>query len=337
MRHGLIALLLLLAVACRKSEGESCTPGECYDDLVCEGGTCLTCAVSAGCASEGDCAFDDRKNRCLPATDAHCRQSQACTKRGECWVAQKDCIDHDPRADHKEGGCPCGCDRSEDLVGELRGLERGEALASARQSLATIGEREQLGYVTEAMVEHRLRLKALEAELLLPGEAAFQVPLDPRAKALRSARMERIPRIEGELAIRSELLVFGATTEIVRGRSKDLKPCFRLWLRLENRGARARTLPMPALHGAPGTFDVRRWYVEDGDGSAWDGSLAPGEERSVLLVGYLDGPIQPGAPVTARVEVGGISIEETGTALGRWDAHAVGGGSHVSAPAATSR
>lgn len=325
MRHGLLALLLLLAVACRKADGDSCTPGECYDDLLCEAGTCVPCGRSAGCAEEGTCAFDERKSRCLPAIEAHCRQSEACTKQGRCWLSRGECVSHDPR-NSKEGGCPCGCDRSEDLVDELRGLPRVEALASARRSLATIGEREQLGYVTEAMVQHRLRLKTLEIELLAVGETAFEVPLDPRTPALRSARMEQAPRIDGELAIRSELLVFGATTEIVRGRSKDLKPCFRLWLGLENRGAQRRTLSMPVLRGEPGTFDVRRWYVEDGDGSPWDGSLAPGEERSVLLVGYLEAPVQPGQPVTARWDVGGVSIEETHTALGQWDAHAVGDG-----------
>lgn len=336
MRHGLLALLLLLTVACRKAEGESCSPGECRGDLVCETGTCFTCARSPGCAKEGNCALHEREDRCLPATEAHCRRSEACTTQRRCWFDGYSCIPHDPSGNNTEGGCPCGCDRSEDLVDELRGLPRGEALASARRSLATIGEREQLGYVTEAMVQHRLRLKAFEAELLVPGEAAFEVGLHPRTPELRAARMQQTPRTAGDLAVRSELLVFGATTEIVGGRSKDLKPCFRLWLRLENQGSQARTLPRPTVHGEPGTFDVRRWYLEDGDGAAWDGVLPPGEARSVLLVGDLDAPVQPGQPVTARWDVGGLAIEETHAALGRWDAHAVGA-RDVAAPTTTPR
>ena len=318
-----VSLISMLLLSCSKSEGEACTPGECRKDLVCEGAKCLACAETAGCAQNGDCSWDDEADRCAPSSDSDCARSEACKKRRECYRSATTCIDFDPHGDHKEGGCPCGCDRSEELVSELRTQDRDEALVNARRSLATIGEREQLGYVTEAMVEHRLRLRALESELLAPGEEPASLALAPRALELRAERAAMAPRVEGGLAVRAELLVFGATTEIVRGKSKDLRASFRLWLGLTNVGSVGRTLRMPRLEGRPGaTFDVRRWYVEDGDGAPWDGTLGPGEEKSILLVGYLLEDVSPGAPVTARYVVGDIDISETRIALGRWDAHA---------------
>lgn len=291
----------------------------------------MTCAETKGCAEQGECSWGEETRRCVPLTDSDCGRSEACKKRGECFVDGTRCISYDPKGENKEGGCPCGCDHSEELVSELRGQDRGEALVTARSSLATIGEREQLGYVTEAMVAHRLRLRSLEAELLAPGEAPFTMPLDPRALELRAEREGQAARFQGDLAVRTELLVFGATTELVRGRRKDLRACFRLWLGLTNLGSTGLTLALPRLEGEAGaTFDVRRWYEEDGDGSPWDGSLDPGEERSILVVGYLNERVQPGTSVRARYAVGDVALDETRRALERWDAHANG-----SAPALT--
>src|SRR5262245_7787279 len=67
--------------------------------------------------------------------------------------------------DNKEGGCPCQCDRSEDMAAELRARPGSEALAAIDKSLRTIAEREAAGYVTEAMIEHRLRLLDVDREL----------------------------------------------------------------------------------------------------------------------------------------------------------------------------
>jgi hypothetical protein len=61
--------------------------------------------------------------------------------------------------------CPCGCDRSEAMVAELRKQGGVPAREAIRKALADIARRERRGYVTEQMIAHRLRLLALEGEL----------------------------------------------------------------------------------------------------------------------------------------------------------------------------
>lgn len=61
--------------------------------------------------------------------------------------------------------CPCGCDRSEAMVQDLKKQPSATAIETIRQALKNIEERENLGYVTETMISHRLRLLNLEAEL----------------------------------------------------------------------------------------------------------------------------------------------------------------------------
>src|SRR5262249_29680367 len=63
------------------------------------------------------------------------------------------------------GGCPCGCDRSVSMVAELRDEGGPEAIRSIDDSLRTIAEREDAGYITERMVQHRLRLLGLAKDL----------------------------------------------------------------------------------------------------------------------------------------------------------------------------
>src|SRR5512134_492570 len=67
---------------------------------------------------------------------------------------------------NREGGCPCGCDRSETMAAELRTGKADDASSAIERSLATISEREAAGYITERMVLHRLRLLDLEREMV---------------------------------------------------------------------------------------------------------------------------------------------------------------------------
>ncbi len=61
--------------------------------------------------------------------------------------------------------CPCGCDRSEQKVAELRDQEKDVALDGIAKALESIAERELLGYVTELLIVHRLRLLQLAEEI----------------------------------------------------------------------------------------------------------------------------------------------------------------------------
>jgi len=207
------------------------------------------------------------------------------------------------------------------MVASLRDQDRGASLTALRASLIAISEREQLGYVTDAMVSHRLRLRGLEASLLPVDEARFSAPLSTRAAALRTARAELpVARVLG-LAVQSELLVYGATTDIVRGQPKPLLASFRVWLGIENVGSSPRTLSLPSVRGSV-PLEVSRWYLEDGDGEPWSGQLDPGEKRSVLLIGYLGEQIPPGAGVLLSIDLDGVKLPLASPALSSWDAHA---------------
>ena len=220
--------------------------------------------------------------------------------------------------DNKEGGCPCGCDHSEAMITELDGAPTEVALKEARSSITVIGEREQAGYITEAMVEHRLRLRELE-KTRSAGTDRLTVPISPRVETLRAARSSLPEKQMAGLSVREQLIVYGATVETVRGRPKQLLPCFRLWLSVENTSAERRVVTRPELRGEAG-FDVRRWYVEGTDGEPWNGSLEPGERKSVLVIGYLQQAIQPGRKVEATLVLEGSAVMEQTSALGRWDA-----------------
>ena len=323
-RFAIATLFVVSAVvlACApKKLGEACKEGkgQCAAGLTCDFDVCRKCKESSGCAQDGRCAFF--ADRCI-ATPEGCKESNACKADGRCALFQGQCVRKIPQPesenDSKEGGCPCGCDHSREMVTELEGVAPEEALTATRRSLAVIGEREEAGYITEAMVEHRLRLRDLESKLSAEAE---HFPPEPsmRAQPLRDAReAAEETKLDG-LAVREELVVFGETLETVKGRPKQLFPCFRLWLSLENTTSDRRRVPRPEIVGDVG-FDVRRWYVEGTDGEPWDGWLDPGERKSVLVIGYIDQPIQPGASVEADVELDGHAILERASALGRWDA-----------------
>lgn len=214
----------------------------------------------------------------------------------------------------EEEGCPCGCDASEAMVTALR-EEGATGAATIQASLDTIAEREGVGYVTEAMVVHRLRLLALADEL---GEAVrLRKEPSARARAARAARTAKPPRVAGSLAVHSELVTHGETTALIDGRDKTLRACFHLWLQIENRGE-ATVLARPTLRGTV-PFDVTRWYVEDGDGTPWDGALAAHETRAVRVIGYLGEPVVPGTAVDAIVELGALVLPAATYARGRWD------------------
>lgn len=61
--------------------------------------------------------------------------------------------------------CPCGCDRSEEMLAELRGKEPAAALAAIEIALGEIAKREARKDMLPQTVDHRLRLLQLAEEI----------------------------------------------------------------------------------------------------------------------------------------------------------------------------
>jgi Zn-finger nucleic acid-binding protein len=204
-------------------------------------------------------------------------------------------------------GCPCGCDRSAKMVADLKKEGSGDALRGIERSLVTIGERENVGYVTERMVQHRLRLLDLAGEM---PESAY--PETRRLMAShKRAQVERCkvaPVEDDAVRVCAELVVHGERIELVDGADKLITPCFRLWLEIENLGPEARTLAPPAIDGGPIHLPVSRWYEEGGRGEPWDGVVRAGEKVRVNVIGYIPEHVPPRTAIRADVALGSLVI-----------------------------
>ena len=216
-----------------------------------------------------------------------------------------------------EEGCPCGCDRSAKMAADLRrqhaprrvsrsaSAGRDDAAPKAiEKALVTIRERENVGYVTERMIQHRLRLLDLAADLRLDVGGGVRPdvawPAGERCKA---------PRVgDQSLRVCADLVVHGERTEIVDGHDKLITSCFRLWLEIENLTAEERTLAMPTIDGGAVHFPISRWYVEQGDGQPWSGVLRAGEKIRVNVIGYIPEHIPPGASTRADIALGPLML-----------------------------
>lgn len=233
------------------------------------------------------------------------------TKPSQQILREKEPIPVEP-TDQKEGGCPCGCDRSVAMVSALALEPEDVSRETVQASLDTIFEREAAGYVTEAMVEHRLRL------LGLTSGALRGVHDTPRALELRAARSRSRAVEDDTLRVRTDLVVHGEHTETVGERQKLLRACFVLWMELENLTGEELALTPPAIQ-ARVPFPVSRWYLEGGDGAPWDGKLGAGAKRSLHVIGYLGDVVEPGAVVDATVRFGSLAIPASARARRRWD------------------
>jgi hypothetical protein len=216
-------------------------------------------------------------------------------------------------------GCPCGCDRSEAMTAELRERGGDTALGAILATLKTIAEREDAGYITEAMLEHRLRLLDLRAEIDPASSVATLGPRDRGVPPAEPRRHGELPMAQdGALRVTAELNAHGETTEVVDGREKLLRASFVLRLELENRGGeRVRLGPPAILARVP--FPVSRWYVVGGDGRPWDGILDGGAKASVNAVGYVGEPVKPGTELEVIVHVHSLVLRARARARGRWD------------------
>jgi hypothetical protein len=201
------------------------------------------------------------------------------------------------------------------MAAELEALGGEEAVERIDETLAIIAEREEAGFVTEAMVEHRLRLLDVAASLGRP--ATFQHVLSSSTIGARAAR-ERLAVAEGdELRVRSELIVHGEKTELIAGKPKLQRACFRLWMQLENTSEDQRVVERPTLDASI-PLPVSRWFIEDSPGEEWDGVLRAREKRSVLVIGYVGEPVKAGTDVSAVIKLHSLELPATARARNRW-------------------
>jgi hypothetical protein len=223
----------------------------------------------------------------------------------------------DPAEYDNVEGCPCSCDRSEAMTAELRAVGGDTALDALEASLATIAEREAAGYVTEAMIAHRLRLLALERELPQTRPAfvaAFTARVPARHHPLRS--------IDGDtLRARMELHVHGATTEWIRGHEKPLRTSFLLAIELENPTDAGRVVRPPTI-ASSAPYPISRWYVRTDGGSSghpWDGKLAPRQRMLVHAIGYVGADLPRKAAIDAAVRFESSTFHLATRARARWN------------------
>lgn len=225
----------------------------------------------------------------------------------------------DPYEDNKEGGCPCNCDRSKAMAAELRVLGGEGALRSIDKSLATIAEREEAGYVTEAMILHRLRLLDVEREMQKAGTLALA--LHPRPLPFSGIEHQALRQVDvdaGRLRVGMQLAVHGQTTEWVANKQKLQLACFVLQLEVENVTDAERVVKKPAIVSRV-SFPISRWYVRSQNGEPWDGKLGARERKSVHVIGYLGSPISPKTEVEARIEFESSTFRAKTRARSRWD------------------
>jgi Zn-finger nucleic acid-binding protein len=204
-------------------------------------------------------------------------------------------------SDLKEGGCPCGCDHSTAMAAELRKKEDALALTEIEGTLVTIAQRENAGYVTERMVQHRLRMLDVAGEIVDRRGGAFP-EMGPSVPSRCAS-----PRVDGgALRVCPELAVHGERIETVKGERKVIGSSFRLWLEIENRSDEDRTLAPPVIASKVAELPLARWYREGTAGRPWDGRIARGETVRVNAIGDIPNHVVPGTLVDAVVSLDAV-------------------------------
>ena len=196
------------------------------------------------------------------------------------------------------------------MTADLRARGGAEALGGIGTSLAAIAEREDIDYITEAMVQHRLRLLDLQSEVRRDNAMApfIAVRHAPRALDRRAAVAQN-----ETLRLRTQLIAHGERTDRIDGRDKLLRAAFVLRLEIANLSHEAVALDKPTIKSDV-PFPISRWYVETGDGQHWDGTLAATEQKSVRAIGYLGEPVKPGVQLDATIELASLTVDVTARA-----------------------
>lgn len=196
-------------------------------------------------------------------------------------------------------GCPCGCDRSATMAADLV-IEGGDDAARAiEKTLVTIAEREAVGYVTERMIQHRLRMLAVAKEL---------ERTDIVHGATSAARCRREPTEGDGLRVCTDIVLHGERFERVNGEPKKIGSSFRVWLEIENVGETDRTLETPSLEAGAFVLPVSRWYLEGGAGERWDGVVRARTKVRVNVIGDAATPVAPGTALDVTLTLEGLRL-----------------------------
>jgi len=200
-------------------------------------------------------------------------------------------------------------------VAEHRGA--ATAIDTIEDTLAVIAEREDAGYVTVAMLDHRVRLLGLERRLTSErGAHGRGVAWAPPSRGLGPVvRNDRV-------AVRVELSTHGEATEIVRGKEKLLRASFRLGMEIENLTLRDLTLERPVID-ARVPFPIERWYVVGQAGEPWDGKLPARSTNRINVVGYLGEPVKPGVALDATIGFASLELGASTVTQKRWNEQAL--------------
>lgn len=183
-------------------------------------------------------------------------------------------------------------------------------MSLAARSLAAIAEREDAGYITLAMVEHRVRM------LSVAGHFVLDIPARPFAPA-PTGDQPPTAREDARLRVAADLVVHGEHSEIVLGREKLLHAAYRVHLQLENTSDQSVTVSRPKITGNK-AFDFARWYVLGTEGQPWNGRLAPHTKLSVYVIGGTGFEVRPGDDVQATLVIDDIELALATKARQKW-------------------
>lgn len=199
------------------------------------------------------------------------------------------------------------------MLDDLRRQGGDVARHAVEFSLETIATRERGGYITERMVQHRLRLLALDADLGGPG-------LSPvRSSSAHPPMPGDAPTSsDGATSVRLDLIVHAEGTEIVGGAEKRLEAAFVLHMDVANQTDEPVTLARPTI-ATSAPFEVSRWYVAGTDGTPWDGALDGHEEASIVVVGYAGAPLDATDEIFADVHFGDMVIHTNARPRRHWN------------------
>jgi hypothetical protein len=109
---------------------------------------------------------------CKKGFGEHCEQSWECGEGLTCVTRPPPpgSVGEEPtqtclRENFDGATCTCGCNRSPELIAELRKMEPRQAERVIGRKLAIIDAQARAGHLTEKMIAHRQRLLALRQEL----------------------------------------------------------------------------------------------------------------------------------------------------------------------------
>jgi hypothetical protein len=192
------------------------------------------------------------------------------------------------------------------MAADIDKLDKEPALIEIERILKIQAKREHLiGYITEAMITHRLRLLDLATQKM--GQAPPLPKPSARALALRQSRNKRPAVTNNRLQVRTEMIAYGDYREKIQGKDKHYPAAVRLWMEVTNLTGEPLTLAAPTLASSV-PLPVSRWFLEDTTGTPFDGRFKRGETKSILVIGDMGEPIKAGVEFDVNVRFDTLEI-----------------------------